>query len=70
MNFEQWAPKEREQTENENKVCRPTSVEEVTELVNSHKDERAPGVDGLKSNMLKIQVKNTNRNLLTWLRKC
>ena len=51
-NFDCWMPRERDPTEYE-QVSKPTSVEELNEIHNLHKDERAPGVDGLMSLMLK-----------------
>ena len=60
-NFEQWAPKEQEPMENEQYVCRPTSIKEI----NSHKDEHARGIDGIMSTMLKHSSQSTSRNLLT-----
>ena len=52
-NYQQWIPKEREETEYESVVCEPTTVAEVTEIIKSHKSDRAPGVDGVHSEMLK-----------------
>ena len=52
-NYQQWIPKEREETEYESIVCKPTTVAEVTDIIKSHKSDRAPGVDGVHSEMLK-----------------
>ena len=35
------------------KICAPTTLDEINALINLHKDERAPGVDGLLATMLK-----------------
>ena len=52
-NYEKWSPKEREENEYEEEVCAPTTLDEINALINLHKDERAPGVDGLLATMLK-----------------
>ena len=34
-------------------VCKPATLAEITDLINSHKSDRAPGVDGVQADMLK-----------------
>ena len=69
-NYEKWAPKECEETEYEQEVCAPTTQEEILDLINSHKDEHAPEVDGLLSTMLKsssIMIKRMLTDLVSKL---
>ena len=52
-NYEEWIPKEREETMCESDVCKPAMLAEITDLINSHKLDRAPGVDGVQAQMLR-----------------
>ena len=52
-NYEEWIPKVREETLYESDVCKPATLAEITDLIKSHKSDRAPGVDGVQSEMLK-----------------
>ena len=52
-NYEEWIPKEREETMYKSDVCKPATLAEITDLINSHKSDRAPGVDGVQADMLK-----------------
>ena len=51
--FEEWIPRERWDKEYEDIVCTPTSAKEIKEIIDSHKSDRAPGVDGVLAEMLK-----------------
>ena len=53
FNYERWCPKVREELAYEEEVCAPVSVKEVREVIDSHKTERAPGVDNVLTSMLK-----------------
>ena len=51
--FEEWIPRERWDKEYEDVVCAPTTAKEIKEIIDSHKSDRAPGVDGVLAEMLK-----------------
>ena len=52
-NYEKWIPKEGDETMYESCVCKPATLGEITDLIYSHKSDRAPGVDRVQAEMLK-----------------
>ena len=57
---DKWISKFWEPIEYEQEVCCLISAQEVREIIDSHKKERAPGVEGILTGMLK----NANSNYI------
>ena len=52
-NYEKWIKKLKDEFEFENEVCAPCSKEKIMEIIKGIKLNRAPGVDGVLTTMLK-----------------
>ena len=54
MGWEEWIPTLKPNNEYEEEICRKVDITHIDESIKKIKEDRAPGVDGITANMLKL----------------
>ena len=54
LGWQKWTPKIKPETEYEGEVCTAVSMHHVKSIISNLKEDRAPGVDDVSTNMLKL----------------
>ena len=66
----EWVRKEHEGTKFESEVCAPVTERFIKNLVNSHKDKRAPGVDEIPTRLYKNASELFDKRLTELVNEC
>ena len=66
----EWIRKDHESSKFESEVCAPVSERFIQNLVNSHKDKRAPGVDEIPTRLYKNASELFNKRLTELVNEC
>ena len=62
-NHQKWIPKEREEFEFENEVCKPVLIDDFKKVVKDIKSDRATGVDRVSATMLQASSEKGIKHL-------
>ena len=68
--FQKWVPKLKDEFEFEHEVCAPCTNDEVVKIIKNIKPNRAPGVDGVLTTMLKNASTNYVAKLTEMINIC
>ena len=70
FNYEKWTPKINDEFKHEDEVCAPCTGEEVKKVIKGLKPNRAPGVDGVLTTMIKNASDNFIDHFTSLINRC